>query len=66
MNHNSLSCTYYHQVMVELGENIPQKELEILFTEMDTDHSGTIGYDEFVEGMAKHISRYSSCLISDK
>mmetsp|Transcript_2801 Transcript_2801/g.2463 ORF Transcript_2801/g.2463 Transcript_2801/m.2463 type:complete len:577 (-) Transcript_2801:15-1745(-) len=42
-------------VFHDLGEEVTHKELKDIFVKMDTDNSGTIEYEEFVQGTAEFV-----------
>eukprot|EP01035_Chromulina_nebulosa_P030274 gene30274-40240_t len=42
-------------VFHDLGEEVSQKELREIYAKMDTDNSGTIEYEEFVQGTAEFV-----------
>ena len=54
---SELSC-----VFKDLGEHVPQKELERNFANYDTDRSGYIDFDEFVLGTLQFIQSHKDSL----
>ena len=53
-------------VFRDLGENVSQKNLAILFKNMDKDKSGKIEYREFVSGVADYCLKHAEILRSNK
>ncbi|RYH27768.1 hypothetical protein EON65_13220 [archaeon] len=54
-DNNQLSTQELVAVFREMGENPTPEELERIFSEFDTDKSGSIEYREFIQGVAKYI-----------
>ena len=44
-------------VFNDLGEIVPHIQMKSIFNSMDTDHSGTVSYDEFVKGVFEYVLR---------
>ncbi len=56
-NSNTIDAQELRALLHDLHENPDQEQFEKLMSEMDTDKSGSIDFDEFVSAMAKAVVR---------
>eukprot|EP00604_Paraphysomonas_vestita_P003000 CAMPEP_0174822408 /NCGR_PEP_ID=MMETSP1107-20130205/15548_1 /TAXON_ID=36770 /ORGANISM="Paraphysomonas vestita, Strain GFlagA" /LENGTH=57 /DNA_ID=CAMNT_0016041207 /DNA_START=11 /DNA_END=181 /DNA_ORIENTATION=+ len=47
----TLSMGEFKKGLTEMKINITEREMRMLFDHFDTDHSGTISFEEFIQGV---------------